>query len=181
MVLKTIKLHMWFKIYNWKWLNKSFLKYIFFAYSNYFYSLKKKKEMLISILPWNIFSFFFENILFTWFCISCVHVANSPSHVTLLSICQQCRNSIYLASVSRTIFRDAMSSFHSFLLLIEFIFIYSYCFALTPPFLFALHLLTNVRKLSSVFINSIFASKKTGFIFTSIMHDIDVASQRRFH
>jgi len=47
-------------------------------------------------------------------------------------------------------------------------FIYSYCFALALRFSFALHLLTSVRKSSFSSIYS--SSKKTRFIFTSIMH-----------
>jgi len=49
-------------------------------------------------------------------------------------------------------------------------FIHSYCFALALRFSFALHLLTSVRKSSSSSICS--WSKKTRFIFTSIMHGI---------
>lgn len=147
-----------------------FWKYISFLLCVPIIFIQKREKALIPVSPWNISLFsFFENILFTWFCISCVHVANSPSRVTSLSVCQQCRDSIYLTSVSRRIFRDAMSSFHPLPLLIKLLLSIRVLFrSRSLRFSFALHLLTiyvNHHRSSSIRSSL----EKTGFIFTSII------------
>lgn len=76
-----------------------------------FAPIKKERGTL-----WFLFSLemcLFSLFLFSGGKIICLHdfayrvytLQSSPSHVTSLSICQQCRDSIYLASASRTIFR----------------------------------------------------------------------------
>lgn len=146
------------------------------------YWLKRKKPLIPVFFFERIsLSFFLEHILFTWFCISCVHVANSPSRVTSLSVCQQCRDSIYLASVLRNIFRDAMSSFHSLLLLIKLLL--SICIVSLSLLDFrslSIYLRTYAKHRRSSPIR--FLSKKTEFIFTYVVHDISATSRcNRFH
>jgi len=126
-----------------------------------------KKETLIPISSWNVFSFFREKY---------------SVYMILHIVCTRCKLAITCYVVIRmpTVQRLDLSRvcftqhfpwcnvFISSSLAHRITFIYSYCFAFALRFSFALHLLTNVRKSSSSSICS--SSKKTRFIFTSIMH-----------